>query len=88
MLRHEADRTLNHPEYEAAITILNYRHLCRLQEWPAPMKRSLDSLNKEIYETMQGPNEFVYIGNLKNWSRLSDLDSISVPTLITVGRLE
>ena len=27
MLRHEAEGTLDHPEYQAAITILNYRHV-------------------------------------------------------------
>ena len=30
MQRHEAEGTLDHPEYQAAITILNYRHVCRL----------------------------------------------------------
>jgi proline iminopeptidase len=37
MQRHEAEGTLKHPEYQAAITILNYRHVCRLAEWPAPV---------------------------------------------------
>ncbi len=35
MQRHEAEGTLDHPEYQAAITVLNYRHVCRLAEWPA-----------------------------------------------------
>ena len=26
------------PEYQAAVTILNYRHVCRLPEWPAPVQ--------------------------------------------------
>src|SRR6185436_18070989 len=29
MKRHEAAGTLDHPEYKAAITLLNYRHVCR-----------------------------------------------------------
>ena len=45
MQRHEAEGTITHPEYLAAITILNYRHVCRLEEWPAPVKRSLDNWN-------------------------------------------
>ena len=65
MLRHEAEGTLDHPEYQAAITILNYRHVCRLAQWPAPVKRSLDDWNMGPYGAIQGPNEFLYTGNLE-----------------------
>jgi proline-specific peptidase len=37
---------------------------------------------------MNGPNEFLVIGNLKDWDRTSRLQEISVPTLITVGRYD
>src|SRR5215207_10308215 len=70
MQKHEAQGTYDHPEYQAAITILNYRHVCRLPEWPAPVKRSLDHWNMGPYETIQGPNEFLYVGNLKDWNRI------------------
>ena len=73
MQRHEAQGTITHPEYMAAITLLNYRHVCRLEEWPAPVKRSLDDWNMGPYMTMQGPNEFLYTGNLKDWNRVPDL---------------
>jgi proline iminopeptidase len=86
MQRHEAENTLDHPEYQAAITVLNFRHVCRLAEWPAPVKRSLDDWNMGPYETIQGPNEFLYVGNLKDWNRIPDLGRITVPTLITVGQ--
>ena len=88
MQRHEAEGTLEHPEYEAAITILNYRHVCRLDEWPAPVKRSLDNWNQDIYGVMQGPNEFLYTGNLKDWNRIADMNRIDAPTLITVGKYD
>jgi proline iminopeptidase len=39
MLQHEAAGTLYRPEYQPAITILNYRHVCRPQDWPAPVQR-------------------------------------------------
>ncbi len=65
MQRHEAMGTLDHPQYQAAITLLNYRHVCRLDEWPAPVTRSLGDWNMGPYTTMQGPNEFLYVGNLK-----------------------
>lgn len=85
MLAHEADGTLTHPEYQAAVTLLNHRHVCRLPEWPAPVMRSLGDWNMAPYEAMQGPNEFLYIGNLKDWNRVPDLPRITVPVLITVG---
>ncbi len=34
---------------------------------------------------MQGPNEFLYIGNLKDWNRIPDLPRLTLPVLITVG---
>ena len=86
MQRHEAEGTLDHPEYQAAITLLNYRHVCRLAEWPAPVQRSLNDWNMGPYDTIQGPNEFLYTGNLKDWNRIPDMHRITVPTLITVGQ--
>jgi proline iminopeptidase len=86
MQRHEAEGTLDHPEYQAAITILNYRHVCRLPVYPAPVMRSLDDWNMEVYRRMQGPNEFLYTGNLKDWNRLADMSRITCPALITVGQ--
>lgn len=85
MQKHEAQGTTDHPEYMAAITLLNYRHVCRLPEWPAPVRRSLSDWNMGPYTTMQGPNEFLYTGNLKDWNRIPDLPKIDVPVLITVG---
>jgi proline iminopeptidase len=85
MQRHEAQGTLDHPVYQAAITILNHRHVCRLDDWPAPVKRSLDDWNMGPYGTIQGPNEFLYTGNLKDWNRLPDMHRITVPVLITCG---
>lgn len=86
MQRHEAMGTLDHPEYQAAVTLLNYRHVCRLDEWPAPVNRSLDDWNMGPYETMQGPNEFLYTGNMANWNRIPDMHRIKVPCLITTGQ--
>ena len=86
MQRHEAEGTLDHPEYQAAITILNYRHVCRMTEYPAPVMRSLNDWNMDVYGRMQGPNEFLYTGNLKDWNRLADMHRITCPALITVGQ--
>ena len=88
MQHHEAEGTLDHPEYQAAITILNYRHVHRLDQVPAPVQRSLDDWNMAVYGTMQGPNEFLYTGNLKDWNRLAEMSRISAPALITVGKYD
>ena len=85
MMKHEAEGTLDHEEYQAAITILNYRHVCRLDVWPQSIYDSLDDWNMEVYGTMQGPNEFLYTGNLKNWNRIDEMTKIAIPTFITVG---
>ena len=86
MQRHEAEGTLKHPEYDAAITILNYRHVIRLAELPKPVDYSLKRWNMDVYGVMQGPNEFLYTGNLKDWNRIPEMHEITVPTLIVCGQ--
>ena len=34
---------------------------------------------------MQGPHEFLYIGNLKDWNRINDMHKLMMPTLIVTG---
>lgn len=86
MQRYEAQGNLDHPQYQAAITLLNYRHVCRLDKWPAPVERSLGDWNMGPYTAMQGPNEFLYIGNLKDWNRLEQMREFRMPVLITTGQ--
>ena len=58
-----------------------------MDPWPEPLVRSLENLDgNPVYETMNGPNEFFVIGNLKDWDRTERLGEIGVPTLVTVGR--
>jgi proline-specific peptidase len=87
--RYEASEDYRHPDYEAAVLEFYKRHLCRLDPWPEPLLRSVENLNgNAVYETMNGPNEFIVIGNLKAWDRTDRLGEIRVPTLITVGRYD
>lgn len=84
---HEALGEWHHPEYESAVTEFYRRHLCRLDPWPEPYLRTLRNLEgNAVYETMNGPNEFVVVGNLRDWDRTARLGEIDVPTLVTVGR--
>lgn len=85
--RYEATGAYDAPEYqEAMFTSVYTRHLCRLDPWPEPVMRSFKALNTKIYNTMQGPNEFVITGNYKNWDRWADLPRIKTPTLLLAGR--
>lgn len=88
MLRHEAQGTLEHPAYQAAVTLLTYQHVCRLDTWPAPLERSLGDWNMGPYQTMQGANEFLYTGNLKDWCRVEQLKEVKTPALITTGQYD
>jgi len=77
------------PDYEDAVMEFYRRHLCRLDPWPDPLVRSVKNLDgNQVYETMNGPNEFFVIGNLKDWNRTERLGEIRVPTLVTVGRYD
>ena len=89
MLRHEAAGELHHPDYEVAVVEFYNRHVCRLDPWPEAMLRTGENLDgNPVYETMNGPNEFFVIGNLKDWDREDRLGEIRAPTLVTVGRYD
>jgi proline iminopeptidase len=78
----EAEGTFDHPAYKAAIEILMYRHVCRLQTWPEPLRRSLAGFNDLPYKAIQGPNEFCFTGSIKSWDRIADLPRLSQPALV------
>ena len=89
MVRYEETGEFDHPAYEAATLAFYKRHVCRLEEWPDPLLRTVENLTgNQVYETMNGPNEFFVIGNLGKWDRIDRLAEISTPTLITVGRYD
>jgi len=85
--RHEAAADFRHPAYEAAVMAFYRLHLCRLDPWPDCLLRSVANLEgNAVYATLNGPNEFVVNGLLRDWDRTGRLGEIEVPTLITVGR--
>lgn len=46
----------------------------------------LTNMNRSVYNTMLGKNEFFPDGNLINWNRWNDLKNINVKTLIIIGK--
>ncbi len=88
--RHEEAGTTDDPAYEAATQVFYRRHVCRLDPWPDYVRRAFAKLaeNPEVYNAMNGPNEFHVIGTLKDWSIVDRLGEIRVPTLLLSGRYD
>jgi proline iminopeptidase len=79
----------HNPEYEKVMFNKVYTmNMCRVDPWPEFLEKALDDTNEQVYETMQGPNEFVVIGNLKDWDRWKDLSKITVPTVVLGARYD
>jgi proline-specific peptidase len=85
---HEQAGTTDDPAYEEASLVFYRRHVCRTDPWPDCVDRTFAGLRQEVYNTMQGPNEFVVTGTLKDWDITSRLGEIDVPTLVTSGRFD
>lgn len=86
--KYAARGEFQHPEYEAAMMQFYRRHVCRLRPWPEELVSSLLRTSRPVYYTMNGPNEFTIIGNIKDIDFSSDLPEISVPSLILHGRYD
>jgi proline-specific peptidase len=85
---HEAAGTADSPEYEEAMMVFYKRHVIRVDPMPDAVARTFAALaeNNDVYMHMQGPNEFVIVGTLKEWDIRDRLAEIRVPTLFTSGR--
>jgi proline-specific peptidase len=77
------------PAYQEAVMEFYRRHLCRVQPWPDCLMRSIENIDgNPVYLTMNGPNEFTVVGNLKNWDRRDRIHEIRIPVLVTLGRYD
>lgn len=87
--RHEKQGTLDHPDYKAALLRFYQQHLCRLETWPSALIDNILPMERlAVYTTLQGRNEFLVTGTLRDWDRTAQLGEIVIPTLITVGRYD
>jgi proline iminopeptidase len=83
----EAKKDFDNPRYMKLLVDQHYvHHVVRMpvDQWPDPVNRAFDGLNKEIYVPMQGPSELGASGKLERWDRTADLKNITVPAL-TIG---
>jgi len=88
LAKYEAEGEYENPEYLKAVVVFYNKHLCRLSPWPPEVAYSLDHISKPVYGTMNGPNEFTIIGNIRYWDVTARLSTISVPTLVLGGRYD
>jgi proline iminopeptidase len=87
MALREAEGTTEHPEYLAARTLLMYRHMCRMDEWPEPVLEAMrpEGIGAGPFAAMFGPHFFNCSGNLRDWDRMADLPRLTAPTLVTTS---
>lgn len=87
----EAAGRFEDPEYEELLMRHYYvDHILRMpaQEWPDPVQRALNKLDRKLYVLMQGPSEMGASGRLEHWDRSADLPRITVPTLAVGARYD
>jgi proline iminopeptidase len=87
----EAKGRYDDPRYEELLTRYFYvDHILRMpqEQWPDPVLRAFNKMNKKIYIPMQGPSEMGASGKLVNWDRTADLPKIIVPTLSIGARYD
>ncbi len=83
--RFEAEGRTDDPRYDELLLVHHYvLHVCRIpaEDWPDPVVRGLEHINKSIYVPMQGPSELGLSGTLEEWDRSARLHEIDVPTLV------
>jgi proline iminopeptidase len=62
-------------EYQKAVDEFYRRHFCRVDPWPACLKRSV---NMDVYGYMWGPSEFTATGTLKDFDCTQRVHAIKV----------
>lgn len=81
----EDAKDYDNPKYDDLMMANFYvYHFLRLppEQWPEPVLRAINHMNKKIYVAMQGPSELGASGVLEHWDRSRDLGRIAVPTLV------
>lgn len=88
LAEHEAARTTEHPDYEAAEQEFWRRHICLLDPPPDFVARGRAERGREVYTTLWGISEWNPDGRLRDWDVRHRLAEIRVPTLVTSGRYD
>jgi proline-specific peptidase len=86
--RHERAGTYGDPEYEEAMEVYFERHFYRGPRPRAEIERWREERAPDVYQAMQGPNEWTVTGALRGWDVRDRLGEIRVPTLVVRGRYD
>jgi len=87
----EAKKEYESPRYmELLVPNFYVDHILRMpaDQWPDPVNRAFNRLNRRVYVLMQGPSEMGASGRLERWDRTADLRKITVPTLVVGARYD
>ena len=87
----EAAKRFDDPRYEELLMNNFYvYHILRMpaDQWPDPVLRAFNKINKKVYVPMQGPSELGTSGKLVRWDRSADLGRITVATLAVGARYD
>jgi len=85
LAKYEAKGDYFNNQYLKAVDVFYKRHLCRVVPWPAEVSYSIEHTSEPMYHTMNGPNEFTVVGNIRYWDVTDKLSAINVPTLVLSG---
>ena len=88
--RHEADGTIEDPEYLDATRVFYERHVCRVVPMPQDFLDTEAQLEADptVYHTMNGVNEFFVTGTLADWTIVDRLEQVAVPALVIAGEFD
>lgn len=75
-------------EYKNSAKYFNKHHLCRLENYPKNLTKSMDNTNSEIYQYMIGEDEFSFDGSLTNFNILGKAKDFRKPVLFTSGKFD
>ena len=88
ILKHEADKSFDSPEYIEAMMVYYERHIARKLPWSADIDSTFKLLGEEVYVHMNGPSEFTFTGTLQYYDATKRLQNIKIPSLFICGEFD
>ena len=84
----EENKTYSSADYQRATAFYYDHFLTRVVQHSADLDSTDKTFGENVYEFMWGPSEFKATGNLKNYDRVSSLQTIKLPVLLICGEYD
>lgn len=84
----EENKTYSSADYQRATAFYYDHFLTRVVHHSADLDSTDKTFGENVYEFMWGPSEFKATGNLKNYDRVSSLQTIKLPVLLICGEYD